>query len=470
MKTLNWFEVDKEGLKQLQAGKPKSYLLRELIQNAWDENVKVVKVNLSFNKGITQIEISDDSKEGFRDLKDSYTLFKETYKRKDPEKRGRFNIGEKQVFSICERAEIITTKGTIIFDKKGRQEISKKISEGTIILISVKMTKEEYQEILENLSLYLHPQHISFYINREKMLYIKPHKTFKTKLTTEIADENNIIRKVTRETKVELYKMNKDNYLYEMGIPVTKIDCEFSINILQKIPLSIDRENVSQAYLQDLFAEVLNNIYQELSKENISTSWIREGMSDERISKEAVEEVINKRYGDNVVVADPFDKNSIDEAISHGYRVIYGNEMSKEEWNNVKSFDIVQSSSSLFGTRIEGASLITPNKEQELVAEYSKRIAKRLLNINLKVNFIKERAMITAQFESLSDTLTFNIAKLGNGFFEITVAPQTTDLILHELGHHAGNHTESGYHELITKMAGELVDIALKEPEFFKIK
>ncbi len=32
MTNKNWFEVDKEGLKQLQAGKPKHYLVRELIK------------------------------------------------------------------------------------------------------------------------------------------------------------------------------------------------------------------------------------------------------------------------------------------------------------------------------------------------------------------------------------------------------------------------------------------------------
>lgn len=39
MKNNNWFEVDKEGLKSLQLGKPKTYVVRELIQNAIDEDI-----------------------------------------------------------------------------------------------------------------------------------------------------------------------------------------------------------------------------------------------------------------------------------------------------------------------------------------------------------------------------------------------------------------------------------------------
>jgi len=40
-------------------------------------------------------------------------------------------------------------------------------------------------------------------------------------------------------------------------------------------------------------------------------------------------------------------------------------------------------------------------------------------------------------------------------------------LILHELAHSRGNHTESSYHECLTELAQELVIIALKEPKFF---
>jgi len=70
------------------------------------------------------------------------------------------------------------------------------------------------------------------------------------------------MRSVERNTKVDLYKTTK-SYLYEMGIPVVEIDCEWSIDVQQKIPLGIDRETISQSYLRDLFSEVLNNTYEE---------------------------------------------------------------------------------------------------------------------------------------------------------------------------------------------------------------
>ncbi len=463
----NWFEVDKEGLKQLQAGKPKHYLVRELIQNAWDEDVKVVEINLSYKNGTALIEVIDDSKAGFKDIKDSFTLYKDTYKRKDPEKRGRFNLGEKQAFSICEKAQLITTKGTIIFDKEGRTEIpEEKLKQGSKINVWVKMTQEEYDEILETIKLYNIPEHIKMIVNGEKYKSKKPDKSFTASLTTEISD-GNILRQTTRKTTIHLYKTEK-TYLYEMGIPVCKIECDYSIDVQQKIPMGIDRETVSQAYLRDVFSEVLNHIFEELDEESSSQVWVREAMSDERINQEAVETVIEKRFGDKVCVADTFDPNSIDEAISNGYRVIRGTELGKQEWNILKKFNILKSSSSLFGSNFTQAKCVEPNTNQRLTGDYAKKIAKRLLNIDISVVFVKERDMVAAQFGN--NELTFNIAKLGRKFFEEPVSDITTNLILHELGHYAGNHTEEGYHSLITKMAGELVILALEEPEFFEVK
>ena len=467
MTNKNWFEVDKEGLKQLQAGKPKHYLVRELIQNAWDEDVKVVEVRTGIANGYVIIEVLDDSKKGFRDIKDSYTLYKDTYKRKDPEKRGRFNLGEKQVFSICDKAQVQTTTGTVIFDENGRTEYpERKLKRGSKIMVWLEMTQEEYDEILETIKLYKIPNNIKMILNKKRIKSDAPTKSFETSLTTELSD-GNILRQTTRKTTIHLYKTEK-TYLYEMGIPVCEIECEYSIDVQQKIPMGVDRETVSQAYLRDIFSEVLNSVYDELDEESSSQVWVREAMSDERISQDAVEAVIEKRFGDKVCVADTFDSNSIDEAISNGYRVIRGTELSKQEWGIIKKFKSLVSSSSLFGSNFTQAKSVVPNTNQVLTSIYAKKIAKRLLNIDIKVVFVKERSMVAAQFGS--NELTFNIAKLGNKFFDKPVSEITTDLILHELGHHAGNHTEEGYHSLITKMAGELVILALEEPEFFEIK
>jgi hypothetical protein len=44
--TNNWFDVDKAGLAQLMAGRSKAFVIYELLQNAWDQNVSRVDVTI----------------------------------------------------------------------------------------------------------------------------------------------------------------------------------------------------------------------------------------------------------------------------------------------------------------------------------------------------------------------------------------------------------------------------------------
>lgn len=468
MKNTSWFEVSKEGLRELQEGKPKHFIARELIQNAWDEQTKICQFNATWNKGQVKIEVIDDNPTGFRDLADAFTLFKTTTKRKDPTKRGRFNIGEKQILSLCSEARIATTKGTVIFDKKGRRISKLTQDNGSKVTISVKMNRYDFDEMLSVVKKYLVPKNITFLVNGEKILYREPYKVIVSSLLTE-NEVNGVFTRTQRKTNVHILKSEGKSMLYEMGLPISEIDCQFDVDVQQKVPLSTDRDTVPVSYLKTLFAEVLNATYEDVEQDKSSEVWIRQAIGDKRINSDAVKEIITKRFGEKAVVANPFDLISIDDALSHGYNVVHGSEMSKEEWENIRNAKALPSSTDLFGKGIAPSSPCELTPEMEKVATLAKKIAKRLLDIDLKVYFIKSpQANESASFGG--NTLTFNVSRLGKNWFNLTVSKYTLNLICHELGHHAGNHTESSYHELLTKMAGELVIIALEEPEFFTIK
>jgi len=462
----NWFEVDKEGLKILQSGKPKSYIIRELIQNAIDEDITECKVLIEYMNGKIIVNVSDNSKIGFRNLKDAYTLFGDTYKRKDPEKRGRFNLGEKQAFSICDKAVIMTTKGMIIFDKKGRSVYPKgKIEQGTNITIELKGKMSEYNEMIDFAKSMIIPSHITYIVNDFVIIPKNIDLEFETTLQTEI-EEDKIIKKVMRKTEIQLLQ-EKESYIYEMGIPVTAIDCQYSINVMQKIPLGTDRETIPHKFLSDLFTEVLNITYEKFNEDNASEVWINTALSNNRIKSEAIRQIIKQRYGDKVLVANNFDKNSIDEAISNGYTVIAGREFAKDVWSKIRSNNLIQSTSDLFGTNFTNAETIIPSHKQIEVSNYAKRIAKKLLGFDIGISFVKGGYnMVTAQYGNRH--LTFNVSKLDHSFFENPISEQTTDLIIHELGHEAGNHTEESYHRLLTKLGAKLTMLALKEQDFFE--
>ena len=147
-----WFNVDVKGLLALLGDKEKTFVINELCQNAWDEPIKYCKVIIRWNNGKVILSVEDDSPEGFRNIEHAYTLFADTYKRGDPSKRGRFNIGEKLVLAICFKygAEITTTKGSIEFHPvKGRiHHWSVKREYGSIFTGTFRATKEEYFKLL----------------------------------------------------------------------------------------------------------------------------------------------------------------------------------------------------------------------------------------------------------------------------------------------------------------------------------
>src|SRR5437764_1087692 len=109
----HWFAVDKAGLAKLIEQHGKGRLIGELVQNALDEDVSSVAIHLTPQPGrpSAELAVEDDSPNGFRNLEHAYTLFAESHKKNQPDRRGRFNLGEKLVLACCRDARIITTTG-----------------------------------------------------------------------------------------------------------------------------------------------------------------------------------------------------------------------------------------------------------------------------------------------------------------------------------------------------------------------
>lgn len=460
-----WFTVDTNGLRALQRGKPKTFVIREFVQNAWDEHITICEVEITHNDGKIKIIIADDSPEGFKNIENAYTLYKDTDKRKNVEQRGRFNLGNKEACSVCNYAKIITTKGMIIFDDDGRHQTDFKRDTGTIVEAELDGTEKECSEMISYAKALLVPPKIKYIVNGELIMAKKPYKIFDAILPTEI-QEDTYLKKTRRKTAIHLIK-EQQGKLYEMGLPVMDIDCQFGLDIQQKVPLSFDRDSVNQSFLKELYTETLNNMYTEIMPEHASDSWIRLGMAGKNISKEAISHILTARYGDKFLVANPFDKNSMDEAVAQGYRVIAGSELSKEEWANIKENAMMDSTSDLFGSNIlANTKSVKPDANQQITADYATRIAWKFLHINITVAFV-DAAQATMRAQYGGQRLTFNVAHL-KGFFDTPISVETTELIIHELGHEAGNHTEHEYHNLLTQLGAELIMEALKNPEFFK--
>ena len=469
-----WFSADKQGMKSIQMSKPKFYAIREILANCFDEMITKCVMDTFHERGVGKFIIEDDSPQGFRDLSDSYTLFKDCYKRPFADKRGRYNLGNKQAFSICETASIETTTGIVTFDKDGRHQSRLRGNcrdNGTKVEMAIKMSKQEYDEILTYVRLLIIPQGIQFTLNGEHLPHRQPIKELYETLMTEYLDGEHMVRS-QRKTGIHLYEPEGTPHLFELGIPICTIDCKYSVDVTQRVPMSSDRDTVSQAYLQDLFAIILNATFDDLKPEESSALWVRDGMSDERVHKDAVQQVIRQRYGDKVVVATPNDPLSVDDALAHGYRVITGAELSASEWSAIRKAEAVSSSHELFGHGIAtDCKQVEPDENMRYHAVLAATLIHKVYGLGIGVDFVKSRQMTAGAFYG-GGKLTFNMTTLGKDFFKpedgLKVSKEAISLILHETAHSQGMHTEASYHEAITRLGSELVIWALNEPELFK--
>lgn len=482
---MNWFEVDKEGLAKLLARKGENsgivgqaWLLFELFQNAWDTDASNADMTLKPIPGRSQcvLRIEDNSTAGFQNLAHSWTLFAESEKKGDPEKRGRFNLGEKLFLALCESAEISSTTGTVRFDKNGRHLGRKKRPQGTVVEALVSMTRKEFEEVSQAVDLLIPPSHCKTTYNGKSLSSIgAPIKSFQATLPTEAADDNGVLRKRRRLTEVTLYPVRDGHtpFLYEMGIPVVELTGgePWNISIGQKVPLNVDRDNVTPAYLRELRTLVFNEAHALVQgTEEVSEAWVSEAISSEDASVEALLHAKNTRFGEDAVTRDPKDLEANHRAVSAGFTVIPGGSLTKGAWSNLKKHGLVSPAGKVFPTQLESVGAESLSDAQltdgmKKLRLFTEGLARQLLGCSVTVEFFRSKeATVSAQYGSRR--ISFNVSVLGERWFRTGPNSAQLDLILHEFGHHwESNHLSEKYYRALTKLGAELA-FALSNDKF----
>jgi hypothetical protein len=275
------------------------------------------------------------SVEGFRDLTDSYTMFAESYKKADPEKRGAFNLGEKYVLALCDEARITTTTGRVTFDDNGRRRTGNvKRERGSEFRGSVRLKVSEWEQ-MSAAALKLIPPVPTFF-NGTEIAPRKPLSTWAATLPTVKADEDGNLRRTERKTTITLYKveLGETATLYEMGIPVVEFDCKYHVSIGQKVPINVDRDNVPPSFASRVLVEVLNHTADSLTEEESKENWVTTGASDPRCK--VIKAVMDKRFGEDRYSYNPNDPESNKIATSKGSMVIHGSVLPAGMWENAK--------------------------------------------------------------------------------------------------------------------------------------
>lgn len=481
---MQWFEVDKQGLARLLERRGKEFVLYELIQNAWDENTSKVHIALTQESSRrVRIEVADDNPNGFADLSHAFTLFADSIKRNDAEKRGRFNLGEKLVLALCDEARIESTTGTIIFSSKGRSKSSNKRDSGSVFVGWLRMAFEELEHCEAAVHKLIPPSHIETVFNGSPLIKREPLATFEASLPTEIADQEGNLRRTVRKCSVEVYEPLHGEIasIYEMGIPIVETTDRYHINVMQKVPLNFDRDNVTPAYLAQVRALVLEYMEHSLTSQDANATWARDAL--ERHGDELPETTINKlvdlRFGEKRVAYDPSDPEANSLAVAKGYHLVYGSQLSSAEWSAVKRAGAILPAGQVtpspkpFSPDGEPLKLLSPDKYTDgvrWVVGLAERVGKELLGTSVHVKIANDMTWpFNGCFTVGGNDLTINVGRLGYKWFVKDNLREVCRFLIHEFGHrYEGNHLSDTYHDALCGLGAKLAVLALTKPEVFE--
>ena len=460
------FEIDHAGMRELQEGREPWQLVKELVSNSWDEAVTRCEVTVTnFEPRKTKVVCYDDGA-GFANIDDAWILMRTTPKRLNPTVRGRFNIGEKEIISVAKTARIMTSGKIIIFPEAGGRQVrtAPTSTKGTTVECIMPWGNRQADSIVENLRKLLPPKGISYAVNGQTVPYHEPYKTLTATLDTILQERaGEPMRPTRRQTTLEIYNTNNGSKptLFEMGIPVQEITCQFSVNVMQKIPLPPNRDTVRDSYLQDVYKTVLEATIDEVT--DPSATWVRQAVEDPDISPEAVKKTMTKRYGDKVVLWSK-DAYANEKAVQAGYEVVHGRTLSEAERKTFEDQGL-KHSGDIFKAQAGVSKPYEPNPAMLHVAGYAKMLHRELVGWECAVEFI---TMLHGQFGACygDGKLTFNVSRLGAKWFD-AINPNVTALILHEISHTKGDWHNDEWQRAFEAMAGSAVHLALTKPHLF---
>lgn len=348
---MKWFDIDKAGLASIIERRGKAFTIFELASNGYDAGATTVVINLRPipNSPTAALCVTDNSTEGWENLADAFTVFGRSRRAGDSEKRGRFGFGEKLVLAISSEAMIETMQGSIYFEDNGnRRQSSEKRAAGTCFSAVIRCTRDELAEIEESARRMIPPVYTSF--NDIEIKTPKLLKKFTAKLPTEIRDADGLIRRTVRQCAVEVYESDGQGDILEMGIPICSAEWPWRLNVMQKVPVGMERESVTDAFRKALQVAAVNAMAETLNEEQAAQPWATEAIGDSRIAPDALSTVVKQRFGERAVVAVPGDPVANATAEAKGFQVIHGGALPAEAWANIRKHSLIPSTSQTFPT------------------------------------------------------------------------------------------------------------------------
>lgn len=395
----------------------------------------------------------------------------------NPEQRGRFNLGEKLVLALCDRAMIETTQGGLLFEGRRRYELRPRRTVGSRIECLLAMTREEYRHVEREVEKLIPPKTIETTFNGRPIPQRSPVEEVTATLRTEIAGVEGILKRAERQTTISLYELKDGERatLYEMGIPVVETGDKWHYDIGQKIPLTLDRENVPPAFLTQVRLAVFNRTHDKLAANDVNSEWAEAAIASPDCSAAAIESYRKTRFGEKRVSFDPSDTEANKIAVSQGYTVVHGGMMSAGAWKSARAANAILPAGQVTpGPKVwtgEGnpnAELLTnwiPESRwtdgMREVAGFASRMAEKVLGRTIVVKFCATLHHLGAASYGPTGELVFNKFRLGAEWFENGITDEVVRLLIHELAHQfCPDHLSAEYHQALCRIGAKLFALA----------
>jgi hypothetical protein len=190
--------------------------------------------------------------------------------------------------------------------------------------------------------------------------------------------------------------------------------------------------------------------------------------SDPRCSDEAINTVLDLRFGEDRVAYDPSDPEGTKIAVTRGYTVVSGGALSAGEWANAKrSGGIlpagqVTPSSKPFSANGEPLDLIPHGNWTDgmrAFVVFAKEFAQLVLRHSVTVDFTNEITWAFAAAYGPDRHLTVSKVRHGNPWFNGSVVERTQDwveVLIHEFAHDTvSDHLSNDFHEECCKLGAK---------------
>jgi hypothetical protein len=307
--------------------------------------------------------------------------------------------------------------------------------------------------------------------------------SFEATLPTIIANQDGELIRTERKAIVNLYEVREgeEASIYELGIPVVKTGDLYHYDVRQKVPLSLNRDNVPPNFLKLLRTLALDHTYALIPEDKIATSCVREAI--EGAKPQAVASVLDKTFGEKRAIADPSDREAENQLKSEGFTIIPANTFSKSAWQNIKNAGAAVAAGTIRPTpkpydpngpprKLLDPKRLTP--AMKLVQEYAGFVAKHVVGCEITVTWVNDMdcyfLACYGRRGSNGGALDFNVARLGYAWFERPPAMtwEIESLLIHEFGHRkASNHLSEEYYDALTEYGAKLSVLKLRQPELF---